>query len=124
MSVIEMNEDYIEAVKAALVAALRRLADEIEHHELPVPAFKLHVGGCVESRADVQRWADHMGVAIRMGGTDRNIPVASRGIRVTDRLDLEVSFQGPAEPVASRVAELEAELAELRARVGGQSPAR
>jgi hypothetical protein len=105
--------------KSLLAAALRRLADDIEQHNLPTPTFAIRLGGCVDTRADVQRWADHFGVEIKMGGTERNIPVAERSMKVGSGRDLTVSFQGPSEPVVNRVAELEAELAALRAQVAG-----
>jgi hypothetical protein len=105
--------------KSLLAAALRRLADDIEQHNLPIPTFALHLSGCVESRSDVERWADHLGVKVEMGGTQYNIPVAEQRIPVAGDRYLTVAFQGPSEPHVDRVAELEAEVAALRAQVAG-----
>lgn len=112
-------EQPATAPESGLVAVLRQLADQIEQHNLPLPRFT-DLGGCVESRADVQRWADHLSVQIKMGGTDKNIPVAAKSVPAGDR-ELKISFQGPSEPRTDRVAELEAEIDRLRAELAGDA---
>lgn len=84
--------------RVALANALYALAGEILHNNLPIPRYTLRISGCVGSREDVQRWADHLGVEIVMGGTERDIPVADLERAVDGGPAINISLQGPSEP--------------------------
>lgn len=91
--------EYADARRReGLAGQLHLLAGEITDLRLPVPRYDLSVGGCLDSRAAVEAWAQHLGVDIRMGGTDGDIPVAQQELRLSDGARLRIHFQGPSEP--------------------------
>ncbi|MGW5556905.1 hypothetical protein ACWER9_06735 [Micromonospora sp. NPDC003944] len=94
----EVREFHDTGRRLALVSALHQLADEILSSRLPVPTYSLSVHGGVHTRADLERWAAHLGVDVRMGGTDADIPVVDTTRKVGQSLTLGVYFQSPAEP--------------------------
>lgn len=99
---VATDDDIAEARAAgrrtALANALHDLANSIVAEALPLPSYSLDVNGYVGTRAELQRWAEHLGVDIRPGGVKRDIPVAKRGLTAGD-LTLNVHFQSPPEPV-------------------------
>lgn len=101
----EISEYTARRRREALAQALHRLADDIIDQGLPVPTYRLEVRGCLNSRADVERWAKHLDGDLRMGGTDKDIPVAAVERPVLDGLRLELHFQGPSEPTDDELAE-------------------
>ncbi|MDG4796175.1 hypothetical protein [Micromonospora sp. WMMD1082] len=78
--------------RAAAVAALRELADDIEDKQLPVPRYGFNVSAAVWTYAEVEVWATYLGVAVRGGGTEKNIPVVDRE-RPGDVLTVHVQSQ-------------------------------
>ena len=76
--------------REALAATLRQLAAEIVDLALPIPRYQITIGGVVDSRAALERWAKHLDVEIRMSG---EIPVVDR-----ERGGLDIHFQSAPEP--------------------------
>lgn len=76
--------------RQALAATLRQLADEIVDLALPIPRYQISIGGVVDSRAELERWAEHLDVEVRMSG---EIPVVDK-----ERGGLDVHFQSAPEP--------------------------
>lgn len=92
----ERDQAEQDARRRRLVDALCALSAEIEQHRLPIPRYSLHIGGCVDTFEDVQRWAAHLGVEIEAGGTAGDIPVAKLERRIgAGPSSLHISFQGP-----------------------------
>lgn len=87
--------------RQAMAQVLRRLADDIVDLDMPLPKYRLHVTGCLDSRAEVERWAKHLDVEVRLGGTQENIPVANKELDVLDGLMVDLQFQSDPEPEAS-----------------------
>lgn len=105
-----------------LAAQLHRLADDIVRLGLPVPtcsgATSLHLG-VLDSRDELEQWADYLGSEIAPGGTDGSIPKTEAWIQLTPNrwgptLGIHAQIRpGPSETerLAARVAELEAQIA-------------
>lgn len=105
MVVVATPEDIAAAGegerRAAVVAALRELADDIEDLALPVPRYGLNVSAAVWTYAEAEAWAEYLGVEVRAGGPQKDIPVADRE---GDALAVHVQSQEPmpaAEPVSA-----------------------
>lgn len=86
--------------RAALAGALHELASAIVDEVLPVPEFFTELRSTLDSRADVERWAEHLGVDVKMGGPQDNIPYAEQHVKVGG-VSFEVHVQGPPEPVVT-----------------------
>lgn len=97
MAVPLVTDDELAAMKAtahraAVVAALRALADDIEDLALPVPRYGLNVSAAVWTYAEAEAWAEYLGVEVRAGGTQKDIPVVDRE---GDALAVHVQSQEP-----------------------------
>ena len=77
-----------EQVREQLAAELHRIADDIVNQQLPLYdllSARLYLG-VLDTRADLQRWADYLGTEIEEdGGTDGDIPNVEHVIRFDDR---------------------------------------
>ncbi|MEU4590080.1 hypothetical protein [Micromonospora aurantiaca (nom. illeg.)] len=109
-----------------LADVLRSLALDIIDYKLPLPRHYFVLRACLDSRADVQAWADFYGVPVAMGGTAGNIPCADQKIEFGDGQYFEIAVQGPAEatPEDPEKAALEARIAELEAQLAQGGGAR
>lgn len=79
--------------RTAVARALRELAEQIEASAMPVPRYTLNVSGVLNSRADLQRWAEATGKPIEAGGTAGDIPVVEWRMVNSDGPDVEVRLQ-------------------------------
>ena len=85
--------------RLAFATGLRQLADAIEVGRLPVPRYGAYMSGYLESRAELEVWAEHLGVEIKAGGTDGTIPVVDKDVSAPeDGPTLNVRWQAPGEP--------------------------
>ncbi|MEU4592587.1 hypothetical protein [Micromonospora aurantiaca (nom. illeg.)] len=97
----EVGEYADKGRRLALAEALRRLADDIVEHRLPLTAYRFTVStGHLDSQAEVQRWAEYLGVEVGRSGASKDIAVANSSRPIADRLSFDVHAQGNANPVA------------------------
>lgn len=108
------------AVRRALVDALRKLADDIEQQELPVPTYRAEFAILPGSRANVDRWAAHLGAEVRIH--PEGFPTVKRRSEV---LEVSVIGDAPAESdaVALDVAAGAATAEAVQAEVNAAAPA-
>ncbi|MEU4777501.1 hypothetical protein [Micromonospora sp. NPDC023633] len=106
-----------------LAAELHRIADDIVRLELPLKdtlSSTLNLG-VLHSRADLERWAEYLGSAIKVDSAN-SIPFTTHRILLDGQKYgawLDVRAQTKAEPQESELERLRAEVAELRAAQGG-----
>ncbi|MFI1197738.1 hypothetical protein ACH4T9_31380 [Micromonospora sp. NPDC020750] len=104
-------------VRERLAAELRKFADAIATTDLPLPTWQMRLGAVLKSRADLERWAAHLGESVVVNSNC--IPVAEAVIPLDGMPhgpELVVALQSPQEQTEleaarARVAELEARLA-------------
>lgn len=114
-----MSEPTTPDLRLVLAAALHATADDITDG-LPIGRLpRLHLG--VVDRAELQQWADHLDVDI-VTDAGSGIPHVDALIPLSDdRYGPSLAIQVQAPPAPSEVERLRAELAALRAQVGGAS---
>lgn len=110
------------SIDQQVAQVLHRLADNIVAHNLPLPPHFFRIGGCLDSRDDVQRWADYLGTTVTQRGTAGDIPYAEGRITPGGSLAVEVAMHGPKDtrPELERLRE---ENEQLRAQLAEAPPA-
>lgn len=94
----EVAQSLAQLRRETVASALVELARRIRSYELPVPTWRLHVSGVVDSREDVEYWASMFDGKVEMSG---RIPVTDDcTLGGADGPIVDVKMQGPAEPEA------------------------
>ncbi|MEU5945102.1 hypothetical protein ABZ793_06015 [Micromonospora sp. NPDC047465] len=112
-------------LRQLLAAELHRIADDIVRLELPLKdtlCSSLNLG-VLDSRDDLERWAEYLGSSIEVDPAN-GIPFTLHRILLDGReygAWLDVQAQTRPEPQESELARLRAEVAELRAAQGGEA---
>lgn len=83
--------------RQALAKALHQLATDIVERRLPIPQYRFEVGGVLPTRADLEAWAEFLGVDVAMGGGG-DIPVVRHEAATGDGPALCFGMQSRVEP--------------------------
>lgn len=108
-------------LRQRFAAELHRIADDIVRLKLPLGRYPSLRLGVVDTRTDLETWADYLGTDGLDADDSTGIPSVTAGIRLGDGLcgpELTIAAQSPkdemseVERLRARVAELEAQQAE------------
>ncbi|MBQ1061305.1 hypothetical protein [Micromonospora sp. C41] len=95
----EIADARAEGRRLALAAALHQLASDIVRNRLPLTGYHFRVSaGHLDSQAEVQRWAEYLGVEVGRSGASKDIAVANSSRPIAEDLSFDVHAQGNADP--------------------------
>ncbi|MCT2280598.1 hypothetical protein M3G91_23565 [Micromonospora chalcea] len=103
----EIADARAEGRRLALAAALHQFAGDVVRRRLPLASYRFTVSaGHLDSQAEVERWAEYLGVEVGRSGASKDIAVANSSRPIAEGLSFDVHAQGNAdpEPEAYRVA--------------------